>query len=55
MTITAKPATKPTARLRELFPSMDWPSGKLEGLVAAVSGMEAADDMKQLIGCCVPG
>ena len=44
-----------TARLRELFPSMDWPAEKLEGLVAAVSGMEAADDMKQLIGCCVPG
>jgi 2-methylcitrate dehydratase PrpD len=44
-----------TARLRELFPQMDWPISKLNGLTASVSGIEDAPDVGELIRCCVPG
>ena len=42
------------ARLGELFPQMDWPPRKLEGLVSAVSGIESAPDVGSLIACCIP-
>ena len=44
-----------SARLRELFPQMDWPAAKLDGLAAAVSGIDSAADVAGLVGCCVPG
>ena len=44
-----------TARLSELFPQMDWPTPKLEGLVKAVSGIDSAADVSRLVACCVPG
>ena len=43
-----------TARLSSLFPEMDWPTAKLDALVAAVAGIEAAPDVAALVGCCVP-
>ena len=43
------------ARLEALFPQMDWPAAKLEGMAAAVAGMERAPDMSALVACCVPG
>ena len=41
-------------RVSELFPQMDWPAAKLDGLVAAVSGIESATDVSEMIACCVP-
>ena len=41
-------------RLSELFPLMDWPAKKLEGLVTAVSSIDSAADVSDLIDCCVP-
>lgn len=43
-----------TARISQLFPDMEWPADKLQGLVSAVSGIETAPDASGLIGCCVP-
>jgi hypothetical protein len=42
-----------TQRISALFPDMDWPREKLDGLVAAVTGIESAPDIAGLIGCCV--
>ena len=42
------------ACVSQLFPQMDWPTAKLEGLVSAVSGIETAPDVAGLVGCCVP-
>ncbi len=42
-------------RIGELFPQMDWPSAKLDGLAASVSRIETAPDVADLIACCVPG
>ena len=41
-------------RLSQLFPLMDWPAKKLEGLVTAVSSIDSAADVSDLIDCCVP-
>ncbi len=43
-----------TARISELFPQMDWPNAKLNGLVDAVSRIDSASDVGSLIACCVP-
>ena len=42
-------------RLSELFPQMDWPQEKLQGLVATVSDIDGAADVSGLVACCVPG
>ena len=47
--------TTTVARIGELFPQMDWPSSKLDGLVSAVSEIDSAPDVSGLIACCVPG
>ena len=44
-----------TSRISQLFPQMDWPADKLNGLVAAVSGIEGAPGVAGLVACCVPG
>ncbi len=44
-----------SARISELFPEMGWPREKLDGLTAAVGGIEAAPDVSGLIACCTPG
>ena len=44
-----------SARLRELFPEMAWPTSKLEGLVSSVADMESAPGISALINNCVPG
>ena len=41
-------------RLSQLFPLMDWPAKKLEGLVTAVSSIDSVADVSDLIDCCVP-
>ena len=46
---------KTSARLQELFPDMEWPEDKLNGLVSAVSSIDGASDASGLIACCVPG
>ena len=43
-----------TSRIGELFTPMDWPSEKLQGLVAAVSDIDGAADIGRLVSCCVP-
>ena len=43
------------SRIGELFPQMDWSPEKLQGLIAAVSGIDDAGDIGRLVGCCVPG
>ena len=43
-----------STRLGVLFPQMEWPTTKLEGMVSAVSGIEAAPDTSGLIACCIP-
>ncbi len=42
------------ARLGELFPQMDWPTRKLDGLVAAVSAIDNASNVSEMVACCVP-
>ena len=42
------------SRIGELFPQMDWPLDKLEGLVSSVSDIDRAADIGQLISRCVP-
>ncbi len=44
-----------TVRIGELFPQMDWPAAKLDGLAAAVSGIGNAPGVAGLVACCVPG
>ena len=44
-----------SARISLLFPQMDWPASKLDGLVSAISAIDAAPDTSGLIACCVPG
>ena len=43
-----------TTRLSELFPQMDWPAAKLNGLASAASAIESAPDVSSLIASCVP-
>ena len=44
-----------SSRIGELFPAMEWPKGKLDGLIATVAGMENAPDVSELVACCLPG
>jgi hypothetical protein len=44
-----------TARLGELFPQMEWPAAKLNGLVSAASAIGSAPDVGALVAACVPG
>ena len=43
------------ARISLLFPQMDWPAAKLEGLAVAASSIESAADVAGLVARCVPG
>ncbi len=43
------------ARISQVFPQMDWPIAKLEGLVTAVAAIDSAPDVTALLSCCVPG
>ena len=43
-----------TDRIGQLFPQMEWPATKLDGLVSAVANIDTAPDAAELIGCCVP-
>ena len=42
-------------RVSGLFPQMEWPVAKLEGLVTAASSIDSAPSAAALIACCVPG
>ena len=44
-----------SACISQLFPAMEWPANKLEGLVSAVSAIGGAADISGLTACCVPG
>ena len=41
-------------RISQLFPEMEWPADKLDGLVSAVSGIDKAPDISGVIANCVP-
>ena len=43
-----------TDQVARLFPQMDWPRSKLDGLVSAVSAIDSAPDVGALIAACVP-
>ncbi len=43
-----------TARISALFPELPWPSAQLDGLVAAVQGLDSQRDVTGLIATCVP-
>ena len=43
-----------TSRLTGLFPQMDWPTNKLNGLVSAANTIDSAPAVAALVDACVP-